>query len=165
VCGVEPETSYHATITCTKARALRNEMRKIWDLCSEEVFKYTGSDWLPLLLGNLYLYLSIKYVRFSSSITFFELIFPPTKIHITLMPPVSYGSVSQKKCSLRPCLCLPSIWFHSHVGQAQLNPACAPTSATSIWHFLFDTFCVGYERTHTPLIAKLPKRVGPVAFK
>jgi hypothetical protein len=53
VCGVEPETSYHATVTCTKARALRNEMRKIWDLPSEEVFRYTGPDWLPLLLGNI----------------------------------------------------------------------------------------------------------------
>jgi hypothetical protein len=34
ICGREAETSFHATVACTKSRALREEMRKKWDLPS-----------------------------------------------------------------------------------------------------------------------------------
>ena len=37
---------------CTKAKALRNEMRKLWNLPPENWFNFTGPDWLLLLLAN-----------------------------------------------------------------------------------------------------------------
>lgn len=52
ICGKETEDEYHATVSCTKARALRMEMRKSWNLPAEEKFKYTGKDWLQLLLDT-----------------------------------------------------------------------------------------------------------------
>jgi hypothetical protein len=42
VCGCEDESSYHATVACTKSKALRQEMRKIWDIPNENSFKFIG---------------------------------------------------------------------------------------------------------------------------
>ena len=42
VCGSCTEDAHHAVIACTKARALRQAMREIWELPSEEDFRYTG---------------------------------------------------------------------------------------------------------------------------
>jgi hypothetical protein len=53
ICGVEAESSFHAIVACTKAKAIRQEMRKIWNLPSEKEFHYTGKDWLLLLLAKL----------------------------------------------------------------------------------------------------------------
>jgi hypothetical protein len=53
VCGTEDESGHHAVINCTRAVALRHEMRKHWDLPKEEMFRYTGPDWLILLLRVL----------------------------------------------------------------------------------------------------------------
>jgi hypothetical protein len=53
VCGNGVENSYHAIVECTKARALRLEMRKIWDLPEESAFRYTGPDWLQIMLSNI----------------------------------------------------------------------------------------------------------------
>jgi hypothetical protein len=39
VCGNGTETSFHALVECTKARALRVEMRKYWDLPEEKAFR------------------------------------------------------------------------------------------------------------------------------
>jgi hypothetical protein len=50
ICGREVESSFHATVTCTKAKALRHEMRKHWTLPPESFFEYTGSEWLQNLL-------------------------------------------------------------------------------------------------------------------
>jgi hypothetical protein len=47
------EDSYHATVGYTKARALRNCMRKYWNISKEEWFAKTGPDWLLVLLNNL----------------------------------------------------------------------------------------------------------------
>jgi hypothetical protein len=47
------ETGYHAMVTCTKARALWQEMRKVWPAPDDEQLKDTGPDWLPILLGSL----------------------------------------------------------------------------------------------------------------
>lgn len=52
ICGIYDEDSYHATVKCTKSRALRQEMRKFWNLPEEKDFAYTGKDWLPILLAN-----------------------------------------------------------------------------------------------------------------
>jgi hypothetical protein len=53
VCGCEDESSYHATVACTKSKALRQEMRKIWDIPNENSFKFTGPDWLLILLDGI----------------------------------------------------------------------------------------------------------------
>jgi hypothetical protein len=41
---------HHVVVLCTKAKALRSEMRKHWLLPDEAQFRYTGPDWLILLL-------------------------------------------------------------------------------------------------------------------
>jgi ribonuclease HI len=53
LCGQREEDGYHATVACTRARALREEMRKVWALPAEKHFKYTGRDWLLILLHGL----------------------------------------------------------------------------------------------------------------
>jgi hypothetical protein len=53
ICGTEAENSFHATVGCTKAKAIRNEMRKVWNLPIEEEFRFTGRDWLLVLLSKL----------------------------------------------------------------------------------------------------------------
>jgi hypothetical protein len=52
ICGMDEETSYHATVTCTKARALRDKMREHWNLPQESMFRHTGKDWLLVLLDR-----------------------------------------------------------------------------------------------------------------
>jgi hypothetical protein len=53
ICGCGEETGFHATVCCTKAAALRTEMRRVWELPDEEQFSYTGSEWLLHLLGSV----------------------------------------------------------------------------------------------------------------
>ena len=53
ICGVAEENSYHAVMSCTKARAPRNEMRLSWELPSEDQLQYTGPDWLLVLLNAI----------------------------------------------------------------------------------------------------------------
>jgi hypothetical protein len=43
ICGRE-ENGHHAVVGCTKARALRHEMKKIWDLPDEAQFQFVGTD-------------------------------------------------------------------------------------------------------------------------
>jgi hypothetical protein len=38
LCGMTEENSFHATVACTKARALRKKMREYWDLPPEALF-------------------------------------------------------------------------------------------------------------------------------
>ena len=52
LCGREPETSYHVTVTCPRAQGLRSAMREHWLLPDEEQFHYTGLDWFLLLLDQ-----------------------------------------------------------------------------------------------------------------
>jgi hypothetical protein len=44
VCSATSETSHHTVVTCTRARALWHEMRKIWCLPGEEQVRDTGPD-------------------------------------------------------------------------------------------------------------------------
>jgi hypothetical protein len=46
------ENSYHATVECTKPKALREKMREYWDLPHENSFLYSGKDWLLVLLDK-----------------------------------------------------------------------------------------------------------------
>ena len=52
ICGQEDEDEFHAMVACTKAKALRREMRKVWALPTEKEFGYTGRDWLQCLLAK-----------------------------------------------------------------------------------------------------------------
>ncbi|VAH78253.1 hypothetical protein VPH35_052476 [Triticum aestivum] len=51
ICGNGEEDEFHAVISCTKSRALRHEMRAAWELPSEEKLRYSGDDWLQILLN------------------------------------------------------------------------------------------------------------------
>jgi hypothetical protein len=53
ICGNGVEDSHHATVVCTKAVALRHAMRQKWSLPKEDMFRYTGKDWLQILLGQV----------------------------------------------------------------------------------------------------------------
>jgi ribonuclease HI len=52
LCGLAAETSFHATVECPQAFNLRQAMRDHWKLPDEEWFRYTGPDWLLLLLDR-----------------------------------------------------------------------------------------------------------------
>jgi hypothetical protein len=48
--GNGTEDAHHATVTCTKAAALRHAMRECWKLPDKKRFRYSGKDWLQVLL-------------------------------------------------------------------------------------------------------------------
>jgi ribonuclease HI len=50
---MKEEDGYHAVMECTTARALRYEMRQLWDLPSEEEMSRSGKDWVLILLDKL----------------------------------------------------------------------------------------------------------------
>jgi hypothetical protein len=51
ICGRETEDGFHAVVACTKARALRHEVREVWDLPPESSFVRTCDDWLQIMLS------------------------------------------------------------------------------------------------------------------
>lgn len=53
ICGLTEDDGHHAAVGCTKARALREALRKVWSLPEEDLFKYSGPDWLLLLLDRV----------------------------------------------------------------------------------------------------------------
>jgi hypothetical protein len=53
ICGMAPETSHHAMIECTKAKALRQSLKQAWDLPDDALLKYTGDEWVLVLLNQL----------------------------------------------------------------------------------------------------------------
>ena len=53
ICGREEEDEFHAVISCTKAKALREELRKEWDLIPENKLVNTGPDWFIMLIEDL----------------------------------------------------------------------------------------------------------------
>lgn len=53
ICGHPVEDGFHATVACSKARALRFELRQVWSLPGEELFAHSGPDWLLLLLDRV----------------------------------------------------------------------------------------------------------------
>nr|XP_045084679.1 uncharacterized protein LOC123494096 [Aegilops tauschii subsp. strangulata] len=52
ICGRGVENEYHAIVECTKSRGLRRAMREVWVLPPEKKFRYTGEDWLQVLLDS-----------------------------------------------------------------------------------------------------------------
>ena len=52
LCGKEDENEFHAVNVCTRSKALRFTMRPIWNLPKEDKFRYTGTDWLQILLNS-----------------------------------------------------------------------------------------------------------------
>jgi ribonuclease HI len=53
ICGRAEETGHHAVVCCTKAFALRQEMRRHWLLHDEQQFRFTGPDWHLILLASI----------------------------------------------------------------------------------------------------------------
>ena len=53
LCGRGEEDGYHAVVACTKSRALREELRKEWELISEDMLVRSGPEWFLLLLDKL----------------------------------------------------------------------------------------------------------------
>ncbi|XP_062232870.1 uncharacterized protein LOC133930222 [Phragmites australis] len=53
ICGHEVEDGHHATVRCSKAMALRLAVREYWELPDEFLLKYTGPDWLLVLLDSI----------------------------------------------------------------------------------------------------------------
>ena len=53
LCGRGEEDGYHAVVACTKSRALREELRKEWELISEDMLVRSGLEWFLLLLDKL----------------------------------------------------------------------------------------------------------------
>jgi hypothetical protein len=53
LCGIEDETGHHAVVRCTKAQALRMELRNRWCLPDESYVRHTRPDWLLTLLSTL----------------------------------------------------------------------------------------------------------------
>jgi len=47
------EDGYHAVVACTKSRALREELRKEWELISEDILVRSVPEWFLLLLDKL----------------------------------------------------------------------------------------------------------------
>jgi hypothetical protein len=50
---MQDETGYHATMVCTKALALRQGLKKVWNLPPEPVLAQSGNDWVLVLLDRL----------------------------------------------------------------------------------------------------------------
>lgn len=53
ICGNVEEDEFHAVIACSKSRALRHALRDEWRLPAQRVFRYTGCDWLQILLDSV----------------------------------------------------------------------------------------------------------------
>ncbi|KQJ96680.1 hypothetical protein BRADI_3g26650v3 [Brachypodium distachyon] len=53
ICGMEAEDGFHAVMTCTKARYLRDCIRKKWNLPPEHELQMSGSDWVLVLLNKV----------------------------------------------------------------------------------------------------------------
>lgn len=52
ICGSAEEDGFHATVECTKAKALREAIREVWRLPPENKLARTGQDWLLLFLDG-----------------------------------------------------------------------------------------------------------------
>ena len=53
ICGMEPETIYHAVVACPHSRALLEAMRTDWPVPDVSQFQLLGPDWFLLLLDRL----------------------------------------------------------------------------------------------------------------
>ncbi|PNT60993.1 hypothetical protein BRADI_5g08864v3 [Brachypodium distachyon] len=50
ICGKGNKNAFHAVMECPKAIGLRQRMRQVWQLPPEEKLRYTGKDWVLVLL-------------------------------------------------------------------------------------------------------------------
>jgi hypothetical protein len=53
ICGMDQETNHHAMVECTKAKALRQRLKEAWDLPDDHILKFTGDNWVLVLLSQL----------------------------------------------------------------------------------------------------------------
>ncbi|XBI98119.1 hypothetical protein VPH35_018379 [Triticum aestivum] len=50
---MEDESTFHALVSCPKVRAFRFAMREEWNIPAEELFRFTGPDWMFIRLDQL----------------------------------------------------------------------------------------------------------------
>jgi hypothetical protein len=53
ICGMGEETSHHAMVDCTKAKAPRQRLNESWRIPDHEKLIDTGKDWPLILLSQL----------------------------------------------------------------------------------------------------------------
>ncbi|CAM0946090.1 unnamed protein product [Alopecurus aequalis] len=53
ICGMEAEDGYHATMSCTKPKALREILRKNWRLPPERDLVKSGNNWTLIILSSV----------------------------------------------------------------------------------------------------------------
>jgi hypothetical protein len=53
ICGMNVESGYHATMSYTKAKTLRQGLSEVWNLPHESDLVYTGKEWVLVLLDKL----------------------------------------------------------------------------------------------------------------
>jgi hypothetical protein len=53
ICRKEDEMGHHAVVWCSKAKALRMELRNYWALPAEGLLQNEDHEWLLTLLGKL----------------------------------------------------------------------------------------------------------------
>ncbi|KAM0886321.1 hypothetical protein ACQ4PT_029790 [Festuca glaucescens] len=52
ICGNGVQDSFHATVACSKAKALRHRMKDFWPMPKEDKFVNSGTNWLLILLDS-----------------------------------------------------------------------------------------------------------------
>jgi hypothetical protein len=50
---MDVESGYHAIMSCTKAKALRQGLSEVWNLPHESDLVYTRKEWVLVLLDKL----------------------------------------------------------------------------------------------------------------
>ena len=53
LCGRAEESEHHAVVNCGHAASLREAMRKLWDLPSDDILTFSGPEWLLLLIDRV----------------------------------------------------------------------------------------------------------------
>jgi hypothetical protein len=53
ICRTEPEDGFHATVQCTKERALRSRLRSTWKLPPDRNLINSGTDWTLVTVGSV----------------------------------------------------------------------------------------------------------------
>ena len=53
ICGMEDESTFHALVSCPKVRAFCFAMREEWNIPAKELFRFTGPDWMFILLDQM----------------------------------------------------------------------------------------------------------------
>jgi hypothetical protein len=53
ICGMEEATRYHATMSCTHAKAVKQGLYHIWEFSNDSEPSFTRNEWVLVLLDKL----------------------------------------------------------------------------------------------------------------